>query len=198
MPKSFEFFFDYVSPTSFIAHHMIPGVVERTGAGVIYRPLFQGGVMHATGNKPPGTVPAKAKYLSRDLQRCAKRAGVALYSNPHFPMNTLNMTRATLGLTDDPETRARFIDTCFRYCYGLPKPIDPSNEDELATMCEAEGFDTDVILALAKDPANKDRLRANTEEAVERGVFGTPAFFVGDELFFGQDRLDYVEEALNA
>lgn len=174
----------------------MPGVVERTGAEAIYRPMFQGGVMQATGNSPPGTVPAKASYLGQDLPRCAAHIGVPYHLNPAFPANTLILTRATCGLDDQPEKRARFIDACFRHSYGVENGLDPTDPDQLAAMCAEEGFDVEEIVALGTAQENKDTLRENTEEAVARGVFGAPAFFVGDELFFGHDRLDYVERAL--
>lgn len=196
MAKSFEFFFDYVSPTAYLAHFVVPGVVERTGAEVVYRPMFQGGVMRATGNKPPGALPAKAAYLSRDVPRCAAHIGVPYHMNPAFPANTLVLTRATMGMEGDPEKRARFIDACFRHSYGVENPVDPADPAQLAAMCEAEGFDVEEIVALGTAQENKDKLRANTEEAVKRGVFGAPSFFVDDELFFGHDRLDYVERAV--
>jgi 2-hydroxychromene-2-carboxylate isomerase len=196
MARRFEFFFDYVSPTAYLAHYLAREVAERTRAELVYRPFFLGGVMQATGNRPPGTVPAKGAYMQRDLQRCAKRVGVPLFMNPYFPMNTRGLTRATLGLDDDPALRDRFIDACFRHCYGIEDGIDPANPADLKTMCDAEGFDFDQIVALSEAPENKDKLRANTDEAVARGVFGAPSFLVGDELFFGHDRLDYVEEAL--
>jgi 2-hydroxychromene-2-carboxylate isomerase len=166
MARRFEFFFDYVSPTAYLAHYLAREVAERTRAELVYRPFFLGGVMQATGNRPPGTVPAKGAYMQRDLQRCAKRVGVPLF------------------------------DACFRHCYGIEDGIDPANPADLKTMCDAEGFDFDQIVALSEAPENKDKLRANTDEAVARGVFGAPSFLVGDELFFGHDRLDYVEEAL--
>lgn len=195
MSKTFEFFFDYVSPTAYLAHFIVPKVEERSGAKCIYRPMFQGGVMQATGNKPPGMVPAKGVYLARDLQRCAARHDVTLKMNPHFPMNTLLLTRATVGM-EDGEERNRFIDACFRHCYGTDNGIDPTNPEHIQAMCQAEGFDAAEIAALGTAQENKDKLKANTEEAVSRGVFGAPSFFVGDDLFFGHDRLDYVEEAL--
>lgn len=198
MIRTVEFFFDYVSPTSYIAHFLLPGLAERTGARVVYRPMFLGGVMRATGNQPPVAVPAKGAYMVRDMARCARRVGVPLHHNPHFPMNTRSLTRATLGLDSDPALQARFIDAAFRHCQGIENGIDPADERDLAAMCEAEGFDFDMILALANAPENREKLQANTEEAVARGAFGAPSFFVGDELFFGHDRLDHVEEALMA
>lgn len=197
MPKRLEFFFDYVSPTAYLAHFIAPMVARRTGAELVYRPFFLGGVMQATGNRPPGTVAAKGAYMQRDMQRCAKRIGVPLFMNRHFPMNTRGLTRTTLGLEHDPARRDRFIDACFRHCHGIENAIDPTNPDDLKAMCKAEGFDFKEIVALGEASQNKDQLRANTEEAVARGAFGAPSFFVGDELFFGHDRLDYVEDALS-
>lgn len=196
MARRLEFFFDYVSPTAYLAHYVAPEVARRTGAELVYRPLFLGGVMQATGNRPPGTVAAKGAYMQQDLQRCARRVGVPLHMNRHFPMNTRLITRATLGLEDQPEKRDRFIDACFRHCYGIAEGIDPADPAALAAMCAAEGFDVDEIVALGEAQENKDRLHANTAEAVARGVFGAPSFFVGEELFFGHDRLDYAEDAL--
>jgi 2-hydroxychromene-2-carboxylate isomerase len=198
MSKQLEFFFDYVSPTAYLAHSLAPRVAERTGAELVYRPFFLGGVMQATGNRPPGTVASKGAYMQNDLRRCARRAGVPFFMNRHFPMNTRGLTRATIGLDEDSDARDRFIDACFRYCYGIDQPFDPADPVDLKRMCDAEGFGFERIVALGEAPKNKDKLRANTEEAVSRGVFGAPSFFVGDELFFGHDRLDYVEEALGA
>ena len=136
--------------------------------------------------------------MMRDLQRCAKRAGAPFFMNRHFPMNTLVLTRAAMGLESEPERRMRFIDACFRHSYGIENGFDPANPEHLKAMCDAEGFDVEEIVALGSAPENKEKLKANTEEAVARGIFGTPSFFVGDELFFGHDRLDYAEEALRA
>lgn len=198
MTKQLEFFFDYVSPTTHLAFPVAGQVAERTGAEIVYRPMFLGGVMQATGNRPPGMVAAKGKYMGQDMQRCAKRIGIELYMNPHFPMNTRGLTRATIGLLEsDPAEALRFMKACLKHCWGKPDPMDPGKPEEVAAMCEAEGFDAETISALASDDANKDKLRTNTEEAVERGVFGAPSFFVGEELFFGHDRLDYAEEALS-
>jgi 2-hydroxychromene-2-carboxylate isomerase len=196
MNKSFEFFFDYVSPTAYLALPVAQGVAERTGATLVYRPMFLGGVMQATGNRPPGTVPAKATYMNRDIQRCADHIGLRFHSNPAFPMNTLGLIRATIGLEADPGEQVRFITTCFHACWGQADTLDPSDKDAVAAMCSANGFDAAQIAALATSDAAKDKLRANTEEAVARGVFGAPSFLVGDELFFGHDRLDYVERML--
>lgn len=195
MAKFFEFFFDYTSPTAWLAVPVALGVEERSGAEMRFRPMFLGGVMQGTGNRPPGAVPAKAKYLNRDLQRCAKHIGIEVHMNPAFPINTLGVLRATTGMTDKAEQR-RFILTLFEAAWGQPNPVDLGDMAEVAKLCAANGFDPAAIAALATDPVNKEALKATTDEAISRGVFGAPSFFVEDDLFFGHDRLDYVERAL--
>lgn len=198
MAKTLEFFFDYMSPTSFLGWAVVPGVIQRTGADLKIRPMFLGGVMKATGNQPPGMVAAKGKYMAADMARCCKRHGIEIYSNPHFPlMNTRPLTGATLRLGDDLEQQKKLVDAGFKYVWGLPEGgIDTGDEAQFKKAFGSEGFDADALWALGTDPETKAMLRANTEEAVERGAFGAPTFFVGDEMFFGHDRLDYAEEAL--
>lgn len=191
MPKSFEFFFDYTSPTAYIGDYAARDVAMRTGAEMIYRPMFLGGVMQATGNQPPGMVAAKGKYMGRDLLRCAARFGLPFAFNPHFPLKTLPILRATLGLVGD-ERRA-FIDACWSHIWGSDGPKNLGDPEEIKAMCASIGLDGDKVLAMGKDEALKAELAASTEEAVTRGAFGAPTFFVGEEMFFGHDRLDYVE-----
>lgn len=196
MSKSFEFFYDYTSPTAYIGDYAARRVAERTGAEMIYRPMFLGGVMQATGNRPPGMVPAKGKYMGTDVPRCAARYGLHFQFNPAFPVKTLNILRATLGLDNKPDDQARFRDACWARIWGADGPRDLGQTDEITAMCEAIGLDAEEILAMGRDDTLKAKLSANTEEAIERGVFGAPSFFIGDEMFFGHDRLDYVEECL--
>jgi 2-hydroxychromene-2-carboxylate isomerase len=196
MTRQLEFFFDYVSPYSHVANAAVKGVIARTGARLVIRPMFLGGVMQATGNRPPGTVAAKARYMTEDLARCTQRYGLELSMNPHFPMNTRGLTRATIGLAADPARQQAFIDACFELCWGGETPIDPADPEALSQGLAARGFDPADIQARAEDSGNRDALRANTEEAVARGVFGSPSFFVGDALFFGHDRLDFAEALL--
>ncbi len=198
MTKSFEFYFDFVSPTAYLAWHAAPAVAVRTGAEMILKPMFLGGVMQATGNKPPGTVPAKGKYLGIDLIRCARHIGVSFYSNPAFPFNTRPALRAALGLADTPEAQKRFVDACFTLAWGVEAPRDLGDAAALAEAAASAGLDAGHVAELAVDDANKSALRTNTDEAVARGAFGAPTFFVGEEIFFGHDRLDYIERALMA
>ncbi len=198
MAKTLEFFFDYVSPTAYLAWHATPDVLERTGAEIVYRPMFLGGVMQATGNRPPGMVAAKGEYMNHDMARCARRIGVEMFMNPAFPMNTLRALRATVGLAGEPETQERFMAACFNASWGAPEPKNLGERSAVEEICADLDLDAERILAMGSDDGLKDALMANTNEAVERGAFGAPTFFVGDEMFFGHDRLDYVEEALAA
>ncbi|MEM7766729.1 MAG: 2-hydroxychromene-2-carboxylate isomerase [Pseudomonadota bacterium] len=197
MPRQFEFLYDIVSPTAYLAWYSAPETANSVGAEIVYTPIFLGGIMQGAGNTPPGMVPAKGRYLSIDVPRCAAHIGVPYHLNPAFPVNTLGVQRATVGM-DDPDERNRFAKACFDYTWGRPDPLNLGTDDALQALCAAEGFDFERIKTLATDPANKAKLKANTDHALERGVFGAPTFFVGDEIFFGHDRLDYVARAVEA
>jgi len=194
MAKVFEFFFDYTSPTAYIGDYAAREVATRTGAQMIYRPMFLGGVMNATGNQPPGMVPAKGKYMSADVPRCAARYNLPFSFNPAFPLKTLPLLRASLGL--EGEELTQFRDACWSHIWGADRPKNLGDPEEIKAMCAKIGLDGEQILAMGKDDALKTQLIANTEEAVSRGTFGAPTYFVGDEMFFGHDRLDYVEALL--
>ncbi len=197
MTGKLEFFFDYISPFSYVANAAVQQVSDRTGTDVVYRPMFLGAVMQGAGNRPPGLVPAKGIYMEKDLRRCSARYGLPFRMNPHFPLvNTRPLLRATCGLEGDRQ-RA-FIDACFSHMWATPEPLNPADESSIRAMCDAEGFDFDEISRLSEDEANKAAMKQNTDEALARGAFGAPTFFVGDEMFFGHDRLDYAEEALRA
>lgn len=193
MTRKLEFFFDVVSPTAYLAWTQLPGLIDRTGAKLVYRPFFLGGVMAATGNRPPGTVEAKGNWMNADLKRFSSRYGVPFERNPTFPMNTLPIMRASIMWKDRPDFE-EFLSTMFKAIWSDGKAV--GEESVLSDVLEESGLDADLFWSAARDPANKESLKANTDEAVARGVFGAPTFFVGDEMHFGQDRLDFVEEAL--
>ena len=149
--------------------------------------------MQASKNSPPITVPNKGRYMFTDIQRWAKRYGVPANPNPHFPVNTLHAMRAAVAAVDEPKF-ADFHRAMFRAVW-----VDGQNladEAVLTSVIDAAGLDGAALLARSRDQAVKDTLRRNSEEAVERGAFGAPTFFVGDEMFWGNDRLDFLEEAL--
>jgi 2-hydroxychromene-2-carboxylate isomerase len=195
MTRAVEFFFDVGSPAAYLAWTQLPKIVQSTGSEIEYRPMLLGGVFQATGNRSPMEVPAKGQYMVDDLQRFARRYGVPFRHNPHFPINTLTLMRMVLGLQlREPERMVPFVDAVFRAIWVDARNL---NDPVVATeVLRQAGFDPEKMLALAGDAAVKDDLKVATQEAVARGVFGAPTFFVGGEMFWGQDRLDFVKEAL--
>ncbi|AYF89210.1 2-hydroxychromene-2-carboxylate isomerase [Pseudomonas sp. JS3066] len=195
MTKTVEFFFDLGSPASYLAWTQLPGICARTGATLHYRPMLLGGVFQATGNASPAAVPAKARHTMIDMQRFARRYDVPMHFNPFFPINTLTLMRAAIGVQmRQPERFGAYLDAMFRALWQDKRNLgDPV---VLAAVLQEAGFDPQAMLALVGEQEVKDALKAVTEEAVKRGVFGAPTCFVGEEMFFGQDRLDFVEEAL--
>jgi 2-hydroxychromene-2-carboxylate isomerase len=193
--KTFEFWFDFGSPAAYLASTQIAGIEAATGARAVYKPMLLGGVFQATGNHSPATIPAKGSYIFDDLARFARRYGVPLTVNPNFPINTLLLMRGAVGLQlREPE---RFMNYCKAMFNAIWVESLNMNDPAVVGMAlHKAGFDPQALLALANDPAVKDALKAATQEAVERGVFGAPSFFVGDQMFWGQDRLDFVKEAL--
>ncbi len=193
--KAVEFFFDFGSPTAYLAWTQLPAICAAAGATLVYKPMLLGGVFQATGNASPVTVPAKGRYMLTDLARHAHRYGVPLRFNPHFPVNTLTLMRGAIGLQmREPARFDEYAAAMFRAMW-----VDARNMGDAAVFAEVltqAGFDAGAVAALAGDPAVKDALKANTEEAVRRGAFGAPTMFVGEQMFFGQDRLDFVKEAL--
>jgi 2-hydroxychromene-2-carboxylate isomerase len=195
MARQFEFWFDLGSPASYLAWKRLPKFLARTGASVVHKPMLLGGVFKAQGNASPVTVPAKGKWLTGDLARYASRDGVPLAYPPGFPINTLAFMRAAIGLQmREPARFMHYVDAMYDAIFG--RGLDMNDEKIVAGVLSAAGFDPAPIMALASDPEVKQALIRNTEEAVAKGVFGAPTFFVGGEMFWGQDRMEFVAEAL--
>lgn len=193
MSKQVEFYFDVGSPASYLAWTQIAQLAERHGAEVVYQPMLLGGVFKATGNASPASVPAKGRYTRIDFERFARRYQVPFAQNPFFPINTMQLMRGAVALLDGDQFQP-YVDAVFRAIWVEGQNMgDP---DVVARVLGGQGFDVAGLLQQVNDPAVKERLRQITERAIERGVFGAPTFFVGDEMFFGQDRLDFVEAAL--
>jgi 2-hydroxychromene-2-carboxylate isomerase len=195
MPKDLDFYFDVGSPAAYLAWTQMPTLAKATGATVHYKPFLLGGAFQATGNRSPAEVPAKARWMNTDLERFAKRYGVPFRHNPFFPVNTLTLMRAALGLQmRQPDRLLPYGDAMYKAMW-----VDGRNMNEPVEVGRAlheAGFDPQAVLALSQDPEVKERLKTETRQAVARGVFGAPTFFVGDQMFWGQDRMDFVKEAL--
>lgn len=195
--KQVEFFLDVGSPATYLAWTQLPAICASTGAGLVLRPMLLGAVFQATGNQSPVAIAAKGRYTMIDFARFARRYGVPLQHNPHFPINTLVLMRGAAGLQrSQPERLDAYLRCVFQAIWV--DAVNMNDAVEVARVLAAGGFEPAQLLALASDDATKAALRATTDEAVARGVFGAPTMFVGDQMFFGQDRLDWVREALAA
>lgn len=195
MTRTVDFYFDFGSPAAYLAYTQLPALCAQANAVLAWHPMLLGGVFQATGNHSPATVPAKGKYMFGDLNRFANRYGVAFHHNPYFPVNTLTLMRAAAGLQlrEDPRFMA-YVDAVFKAMW-----VDQKNMNDLAVVGQVlheAGFDGAAMMALVSQQDVKDRLKTLTERAVQRGIFGAPTMFVGDQMFWGQDRLDFVREAL--
>ncbi len=190
-----EFFFDYGSPYSFLANGVIPALAERHGAELEYRPMLLGGVFKATGNQSPmmESVEAKRKYAGDALRRASALHGVPISGNPHFPINTIGIMRLAVAAQ-----REGVFDTYHEAVYPSfwQQGLDLGDPEVQADVMRAAGLEAEKLLSRASDDDVKAELRATTEEAVSRGAFGAPTFFVGDEMFFGVDHLPYLVRTL--
>ena len=198
MTKTLELIFDFGSPNAYLTLKVLPELLDRTGADLIITPCLLGGIFKATGNKAPmiqyADAPAKMAYEHLEMQRFIAKHGLTKYRlNPHFPVNTLTIMRGAI-VADEEGNLDDYVEAVNRAMWedGL-KMDDP---EVIAAFLSANGFDGPALLARTQEPEIKAKLVANTEAAVARGVFGIPTFFVGEEMFFGKDRLAQVEEAL--
>ncbi|MGH1359267.1 MAG: 2-hydroxychromene-2-carboxylate isomerase [Burkholderiaceae bacterium] len=196
MTQSIEFYFDVGSPATYLAYTQLPALAQTGNAELIYKPMLLGGVFKATGNASPITVPAKGRWMADDLQHWADKYAVPFQFNPHFPINTLALMRGATGIQmRQPQDLKRYLDAIFSAMWV--KPRDLNDPAVVAALLTEHEFDAGQFMALIADPLVKQQLIANTEEAVNRGVFGAPSCFVGEKLFFGQDRLDFIAAALS-
>lgn len=193
--KSFEYWFDFGSPAAYLAFTQLQKLEAATNSKAVYRPMLLGGVFQATGNQSPASVPAKGAYTFKDFDRFAKRYGVPFNSNPHFPINTLLLMRGAIGMQHkEPERFLAYCKAVFRAIWV--DALNMNDPDTVAVVLHKAGFDPQSLMSLANETAIKEALKAVTTDAVARGVFGAPTFFVGSQMFWGQDRLDFVKEAL--
>ena len=196
--RTVEFLFDFGSPNAYLAHKVIPAIESRTGARFAYIPVLLGGVFKATGNRSPmeafASIPAKMAYEGLERNRFVARHGLTRFAaNPYFPVNTLAIMRgavaaATLDVFDP------YVEAVFAAMWEDGRKMD--DPAVIGEVLAAAGLPAERILALAQDQAVKDELVANTVRAVQQGVFGSPSFRVGDELYFGKDRLEDVERCI--
>ena len=197
MAKTFDYYFDFGSLATYLAHTQMDKIKAETGASPEYLPMLLGAVFKATGNASPASVPAKGKYIFVDFQRFADSYGVPLETNPFFPIITTTLMRMLTGLQMRSDARMHeFMDTIFKAIW-----VDAMNlnaPEVLEQVLREAHFDPVELLQLANEQATKDRLKDITTQAVDRGVFGAPTFFVGEDMFWGQDRIEQLKVALRA
>lgn len=193
-----EFLFDFGSPNAYFAHKVIPDIEKRTGATFDYVPVLLGGIFKLTGNKPPmvafGGIKNKMDYEMLETRRFIARHGLTQFQfNPHFPVNTLLLMRMAMAAQVSGSLPA-YAEAAFHHMWEAPKKMD---DPEIVRSALVEsGLDAVALLEQAQSPDVKQRLMSNTEEAVARGAFGSPTFFVEGEIYFGKDRLRNVEEEI--
>jgi 2-hydroxychromene-2-carboxylate isomerase len=198
MAKTLEFLFDFGAPNGYLAWKILPALIQRTGGELVLTPILLGGVFKATNNRPPikayAEVPAKWAYEQLELQRFVTAHGLDRFRlNPHFPVNSLSLMRMAMVAQADGHL-PRFIDAA--YAAMWEDGHNMGDPDVIAEVLTVVGFDAATLMARAQEPAAKEALAANTQAAIDRGVFGVPTFFVGDEMFWGKERLAQVEAAL--
>ena len=193
-----EFHFDFGSPNAYLAHKLILGIEQRTGAAFVYVPVLLGGVFKLTGNVAPlvqfKDVKNKLAYQRLEMQRFIEKHGLTQFQwNPHFPVNTVQIMRGAIVAQLDGNLMP-YVEAVFHHMWEAPKKMD--DPEVIRAALEESGFDAARIVARIQDADVKAALLKNTEASVARGTFGAPTFFVGDEMYFGKDRLRDLEEAL--
>lgn len=198
MTKTVDFYFDFASPNAYLSHQVVPGIEERTGTKFNYIPVLLGGIFKATNNKPPMEaffgILNKNEYQSVEMKRFQERYGIDKFKmNPHFPVMSLQIIRGAVGAQQDGYLD-KYIDEVLKHMWEEPKKMD--DPEVIKAAFTESGFDADRLMNQMQDPDIKAQLIENTENAVKRGTFGIPTFFVGDDIYFGKDTLWQVEEAL--
>ena len=194
-----EFHFDFGSPNAYLSHRVIPKIEQRTGTAFRYVPVLLGGVFKATNNVSPMValegIKNKSEYAQLETQRFLRKHGINNYRrNPFFPINTLQLMRGAvaaeqLGCSD------AYIDAVYHAIWV--DGLDMGNPDVVAESLQDTSIPIEQIQEACNDPGIKQQLISNTQDSVARGNFGSPTFFVGEEMFFGKDKLDDVEEEIN-
>ncbi|KAF1025170.1 MAG: 2-hydroxychromene-2-carboxylate isomerase [Acinetobacter bereziniae] len=194
--KQIEFYFDLGSPYSYLGFYQIQKIAKLNQAQIVWKPILLGGIFKATGNSSPMAVPAKARYSMLDMQRWSNLWDISIQMNPYFPINTLNLMRIITAVQlYRPECFLTVLNALFDAMFGHPQNLNDINV--LINLIQTLGFSNDQVQIWLSDDQVKAQLKQTTEEAIERGVFGAPTWFVNDEMFWGVDHLHFVEMELN-
>jgi 2-hydroxychromene-2-carboxylate isomerase len=193
MTSTIEFYFDFGSPTAFLAYQRLKYIAQEYHCEINFHPVLLGGIFKATGNQSPVMLLPKAVYMNNDLQRFATRYDTKLAMNPHFPINTITLMRIASALVGKEEF-SEYVDTIYRAMWQEEKNL--GDLDVLREVLEQNDLQADKLLEMAANTEVKDQLRKDTEEAVDKGFFGLPVMYFQAQMYFGQDRLFFIEEEL--
>jgi 2-hydroxychromene-2-carboxylate isomerase len=199
MSKTIELIFDFVSPNAYLIWQPLKALAEKHGANIEVLPAFLGGMHKLTGNAPPfirdAEVKGKNAYAMLEMNRFIAKHGLSKFQmNPHFPFNTISLQRMLVAL--EPEKRSTFIETLLPAIWE--EQLDVTDTDVLGKIIADGGFDAQALFAKTQDPAVKQELMDNVENAVARGAFGIPTMFVDGEMYFGKERLGQIDEQLSS
>jgi 2-hydroxychromene-2-carboxylate isomerase len=198
MTKILEFLFDFGGPNSYLAHKMLPGLCARTGAEVVYVPILLGGLFKLTNNSAPmvryAETPAKRAYELLEFDRFVRAHQLPFQMNPHFPINSMLIMRGAVA-AQRLGCFTAYVDAIMAAMWE--DGANTGDADVVRGVLDKAGVDSEALLAACHDPDVKAELSANTEKAAARGAFGVPTFFVGEEMFWGKERLGQVEKALS-
>lgn len=193
MVISVDFYYDFGSPTAYLAWTQLPELCARYNAELNYKPMLLGGVFKATGNSTPVVIEPKGRWLFDDITRYAALYDVPYKMNPHFIVNSMTMMRGAMWAMNngviESYNRAMFLATWV-------KGLNTADSGVIAEVLNEATLDSEAMLSAVGEDAIKKQLIEQTESAIVRGIFGAPTMFVGDEMHFGQDRLDWVERKL--
>ena len=194
MTKTIDFIFDFGSPNAYFSHQVLPKLAAEKGASLNYIPCLLGGIFKLTNNQAPmvafANVKGKVAYDMLEIKRFIEKHGLTKFQmNPHFPVNTLLLLRGAIAADKDGRL-GDYIEVGLKAMWE--DGLNMSDPEVFAKVFTDGGFDGAKLLAATQDQSVKDQLMANTSEAVERGAFGIPTFYVGDEMFFGKDRIEQV------
>jgi len=193
-----EFYFDFGSPNAYLAYRVLPIIEQRTGVHFVHVPVLLGGIFKATNNQSPvqafAHIPSKLAYDALEMRRFVQRHGLWEFRmNPHFPVNTVQIMRGAI-VADMDGALMPYVEAVYHYMWEEPKKMD--DPEAIRAALEASGIDAARILARIQEQDVKDALLRNTEASVARGTFGAPTFHLGEEMYFGKDRLRDLEEEI--
>mgnify|MGYP000335373611 CR=1 FL=1 len=195
MNKTIEFYFDFGSPTAYLAHTQLKSIANKHNADLIYEPMLLCAVLKATKNSTPALVPAKGRYLmTQDLPRFIKRYRVKFKMNSFFPINTTTLMRGCFA-AKELGVFEHYVDTVYDAMWT--KSVNMGDETVFVNILNEAGINGEKILSLIQTDSIKDALKVNTHKAIDKGAFGAPTMFIGEDMYFGQDRLEFIEAALS-